>query len=170
MTGKSGNGPHPTGRADAELASSACSLHELDANSRGYLDRVETLELLNLLLEGERAGARGLGAIGQEAPPPYRPLVGDIARDEARYCAMLTGHIERFGGRPSKATGSFYDKLVGTEGFGAQVDLLDRGQGWVVRKLRETLPRIEDNALHRDLKEMLEVHERNIARCAEIPR
>lgn len=170
MKRKQGKASNSAGRTDAEFASSPCSLHELGPASRGLLDRAETLELLNLLLEGERAGARGLGAIGREAPAEHRSLLADIARDEARYCAMLTGHIERLGGKPSKKTGSFYDKLIGTDGLGAQVDLLDRGQGWVVRKLGEILPRIEDTDLHRDLQEMLEVHQRNIASCAEIPR
>ena len=34
--------------------------------------------------------------------------------------------------------------------------------GWVVRKLRELLPRVRDDALHRTLLEMLAAHERNI--------
>jgi Domain of unknown function (DUF6306) len=39
---------------------------------------------------------------------------------------------------------------------------LNRGQAWVVRKLREMLPRVRDNQLHTDLKDMLRSHEVNI--------
>ena len=42
---------------------------------------------------------------------------------------------------------------------------LNRGQGWVVRKLRELLPSVEDANLRDDLVEMLEAHETNIARA-----
>jgi len=46
--------------------------------------------------------------------------------------------------------------------------LLNRGQGWVVRKLKEALPRINDEALHSDLANMLSVHETNIRKCDKI--
>jgi hypothetical protein len=36
----------------------------------------------------------------------------DIARDEARFCAMLTRYITRLGDTPSQATGAFYGKLL----------------------------------------------------------
>ena len=37
----------------------------------------------------------------------------------------------------------------------------------VVRKLKEMLPKVRDNALHRDLSEMLQSHELNIERASE---
>jgi nitronate monooxygenase len=48
----------------------------------------------------------------------------------------------------------------------ARLAFVNRGQDWVVRKLRETLPRIEDSRLTADLGEMLSSHEDNIARVA----
>jgi nitronate monooxygenase len=48
------------------------------------------------------------------------------------------------------------------EDLGARISFLNRGQGWVVRKLREMLPRVRDEALHRDLDEMLRSHVTNI--------
>jgi nitronate monooxygenase len=122
---------------------------------------------LNLLLEGERAGARGLGVMGaRKMEPGLRTTLREIARDEARFCAMLTRQIERLGGTPSRVTGAFYDKLGAEESLPAALHLLDRGQDWVVRKLREVLPKIADTVLHAELEEMLAVHERNIGRCA----
>jgi nitronate monooxygenase len=45
---------------------------------------------------------------------------------------------------------------------------LNHGRGWVVRKLRELLPRVRDNSLHTDLSEMLRSHEANIALATEV--
>jgi nitronate monooxygenase len=45
---------------------------------------------------------------------------------------------------------------------------LNRGQGWVVRKLREMLPKVRDDGLHRELQEMLQAHEVNIARTQAV--
>jgi hypothetical protein len=44
-----------------------------------------------------------------------------------------------------------------------RITFLNRGQGWVVRKLHEMLPRVRDNRLHADLAAMLRSHEANIA-------
>jgi nitronate monooxygenase len=123
------------------------------------------LDLLGQLLEGERAGARGVAIMSRLAKDERsRAALGAIARDEARFCAMLSRHITRLGGEPSAANGAFYDKLLAIEDARQRLDFLDRGQGWVVRTLREALPGIDDAELHADLTDMLETHERNIAR------
>lgn len=106
----------------ADLASPACLMGEADPAYFGYLGRAELLELLNLVLECERAS------------------------DNARFCAMLNGHIRGLLGTPSAATGRFSDTLVAD-------------------KLRAALPKISQAGLHRDLSEMLDVHERNIERA-----
>jgi nitronate monooxygenase len=49
-----------------------------------------------------------------------------------------------------------------------RIIFLNRGQGWVVRKLREILPRIRDNHLQADLNEMLRSHEANIAHATDV--
>ena len=89
----------------------------------------------------------------------------EIATDEARYCAMLTRHIARLGGVASTETGAFLAKIRAAQPGKARLALLNRGQDWVVRRIREDLPLIGDEALRRDLAEMVETHERNIARC-----
>jgi nitronate monooxygenase len=123
------------------------------------------LDLLDQLLEGERAGARGVAIMSRLAKDERsRAVLGAIARDEARFCAMLSRHITRLGGEPSVLTGAFYDKLLAIDDMRQRLDFLDRGQGWVVRKLREALPGIDDSELRDDLADMLESHERNIAR------
>lgn len=150
-----------------DYASPACFLHELDPSYLGYLDRVDTIALLNELLEAERAGARGVAEMSKAAAfAERRDLLATIAQGEARFCAMLTRHLIRLGGSASRATGAFYDKLAAVADPAQRIDLLNRGQGWVARRLRDNLARIGDDALAADLRIMLDDHERNIARCA----
>ena len=149
-------------------ASPPCFMHELDPEYLGYMSASEMIALLNLLLEGERAGPWGVAEmVKQTVGMADGATLRDIAKDEARFCAMLTRHITRLGGTPSVETGAFYQKPIALDTSPERVDLLYRGQTWVVRKLKDTLPKIGDSALHRDLKNMLEVHERNIRQCTE---
>jgi 5-formyltetrahydrofolate cyclo-ligase len=67
------------------------------------------------------------------------------AGDESRFCAMLSSHIKGLLGTPSAATGHFSAKLI--------ADML-----------RAALPKITQAGLHRDLSEMLAVHENNTGR------
>lgn len=143
-------------------ASSPCSMHEFEDYEAGAL-----VALLNDLIEGERAGARGLlemaslpECAGLEA------LLREVAADEARFCAMLTHHVERLGGQPSRAIGAFADKLALREGLHAKMTLLDKGQGVVVTILEEMIQRVSDDDLRSDLTEMRDVHRVNIRRCA----
>ncbi len=150
-------------------ASPACLMGEADPAYFGYLGRTELLDLLNLLLECERAGARGVAALaGRSADPNVRDVLRAIAADEARFCVMLSNHIKGLLGTPSEETGGFYRKLVALDAFDAQMDLLDRGQGWVADKLRASLPKIAQAGLHRDLSEMLAVHHQNIERARHL--
>ena len=152
-------------RDEAGYASPACQLHEADAAYRGYLPRSEVIDLLNRLLEAERAGAGGVAAMAHEATDPALvAALREVAGDEARFCAMLAGHVARLGGTASAATGAFREKLMACDSLAARIALLDRGQGWVVREIEKAQPKIEDAALHADLKAMLATHVRNIAR------
>jgi hypothetical protein len=148
------------------FSSPPCFLHELDPSYLGYADRNEVLSLLNELLEAERAGVKVAVRLSQDASDPsVDAALQAVAVDEARFCAMLCQQIERLGGAPTRKTGDFHDKVMALEGIEARLRLLNRGQGWVVRKLREALPRIADEALRHELQEMLTVHERNIEHC-----
>lgn len=156
-------------RDDVELASPPCLMGEMAGAYFGYLEPSEVLDLLNLLLECERAGAQGVhGLVPKAAGAEAQAALRDIAEDEARFCAMLARHVERLGGTPTRAVGAFLHKLNALPDLDAQLALLDRGQGWVADKLRESLPKIADGALVRDLAEMLSVHERNIERARHL--
>ncbi len=150
-----------TQNEDRSPASSPCYAEEMQREPYG---QAELLQLLNELLESERAGARGLNDLSKRPyPPEMTSLMQSLAQDEGRFCVMLRSHIKRLGGTPSDATGAFYDKLINREGLAAQMSLLDRGQSAVVRMLAEMLPRLRDDALHADLQDMHDVHVDNIA-------
>ena len=149
-------------------ASPPCYQHELEAVPELTAEEIATR--LNVLLEGERAGARGLIDMkGESDDPALVELLDAVARDEARFCAMLGHHLARLGHTPSRKTGVFYEKLKARETLEARIHLLDRGQSAVVRMLDEMLPSIRDADLLTDLTEMREIHVENIRRCAEYP-
>ncbi|WIM12535.1 DUF6306 domain-containing protein [Enhydrobacter sp.] len=123
----------------------------------------EVIDFLNELLEAERAGARvALDTAWEAAEPAMAEIMQGIRRDEARWCAMLLRQIERIGGKPSPRTGPLHDEAMAIEDLRARVVFLNRGQGRVVRKLREMMPRLEDQALYADLAHMLSSHVANI--------
>ena len=156
-------------KAAEEAGSPACSMREAEDAYMGYATRDELSLFLNQLLEAGRAGARvtletardaGSGALAE--------LMLAIQRDEARWCAMLTRQLKALGATPSTQTGAFYGKAMAIADLPERLTFLNRGQGWVVRKLREMLPRVRANALHADLAEMLRSHEANIAKASEV--
>jgi len=151
-----------TNRSDA--GSPACSMHEADDGYMGYATKDELVGFLNELLEAERAGARvTLETARGASAPQIADLMLAIQKDEARWCAMLSRHLKAIGATPSSRTGAFYEKAMAIADLGDRLTFLNRGQGWVVRKLREALPRVRDDGLHRDLADMLQSHEVNIA-------
>lgn len=102
-----------------------------------------------------------------EAASPYRDLMLAVRADEARWCAMLSGQIKRLGGTPSRKTGGFYAKALAISGALDRLAFLNRGQGWIVRKLEALTPRIRDEVLYADLRAILDSHRTNIDRaCA----
>jgi hypothetical protein len=147
-----------------ELASPTYSMPEADDAYMGYAAKAELVAFLNELLEAERAGARVTLKSAREASVgPIAELMQAIQRDEARWCAMLIRHLKALGETPSVKVGAFYDKAMAIADLGERITFLNRGQGWVVRKLREMLARLRDDRLHADLAEMLRSHEENIA-------
>ena len=151
------------------LSSPACSMHEADDAYMGYAAKDELTALLNELLEAERAGARvTLESARAAGSGPIAELMRDIQRDEARWCAMLADHIRALGEPPTPKVGAFFGKAMAIADLGERVIFLNRGQAWVVRKLREMLPRVRGDRLHANLTEMLRSHEANIALAADV--
>lgn len=154
-------------------ASAPCGMSKADPAYMGYLGKDEIVAFLTELLEAERAGAKvALHMVKEAQHEDQQPHVGAalnrVRIDEAHCVSMLAHHLERLGVTPSTVTGAFRDKVLAQPDLSSQVDLLNRGQAWVVRKLREALPRIADDILHRDLQDMLRIHEENIAACERL--
>jgi hypothetical protein len=152
-----------------ELSSPACAMHEADDAYTGYAGKDELIAFLNALLEAERAGARvTLESAHAAGSGPIAELMRAIQHDEAHWCAMLARHIKAMGAIPSPTVGAFHGKAMAIQDLGERIIFLNRGQNWVVRKLREILPRVRDNLLRTDLSEMLRSHEANIALAGEL--
>jgi Domain of unknown function (DUF6306) len=152
-----------------EVSSPACSMHEAEDTYMGFAAKDELIAFLNELLEAERAGARvTLDSARTAGSAAIAEMMAAVQRDEARWCAMLARHVKVLGGQPSAKTGAFYDKAMAVADLGERVAFLNRGQGWVVRKLREMLPRVRDERLHAELADMLRSHEANIALANDV--
>jgi len=147
-------------------SSPVCYASEASDAYMGYADRDEILTALNELLEAERAGARvALDSSKAKEPAGYSELMQDVRGDEAHWCAMLTRHIRRLDGTPSRKTGAFRGKAMAIPEPLDRLSFLNRGQAWVVRKLEKLMPRIRDDALHAELKEMADRHRENIIKA-----
>lgn len=134
-----------------------------DDSRMGFAGKHELVDCLNELLEAERAGARvTLETARATANPAIAELMQHIQRDEARWCAMLLRRIRSLGGIASPRMGAFYAKAMAIDDLAARIVFLNRGQGWVVRKLREIIPRVREVSLHADLNHMLSSHIANI--------
>jgi tellurite resistance-related uncharacterized protein len=129
----------------------------------GFAGKDELLACLNELLEAERAGARVTLETARAArDPAIAELMQHIQHDEARWCAMLLRRIRALDGIASPRMGAFYGKAMAIDDLAARIAFLNRGQGWVVRKLGEIIPRVRDAALLEDLNHMLSSHIANI--------
>jgi hypothetical protein len=133
------------------------------------MSQQEYVELLNTLLEAERAGARLLAAYLDELPPDSEmySLITAVQRDEAENCAVLIKLLKEAGATPSLKTGSFYDKGLQKKDWHERLAFLNKGQSWVQRRLEETLPDLP--AGQKELGEMLDSHIANIAHCTIAP-
>jgi len=148
-----------------EPSSPVCYAHDADPAYMGYATRDELLAFLNEMLEAERAGARvALRSALDAQDEKLRGLLHDLHRDEAHWCALCLKWIGRLGGEASTDIGDFYEKAMAIPALADRAMFINRGQGWVVRKLRDMLPKVRDDTLYADLKAMLVSHEANIER------
>lgn len=146
-----------------QLSSPVCYADEMDAAFMGLAGDEEIVASLNELLEAERAGARvTLRSAAQTQDPELKRLVSAIHRDEVRWCGVLIAAIQSLRATPTTRTGAFHDKAMAIDDLRERMLFLNRGQSWVVRKLRALLPRIRDERICAQLVAMLASHEANI--------
>jgi hypothetical protein len=150
-------------------SSPPCYAHELasDHDRKPPMAVEEIVNLLNMLLEAERAGAKVLAAFLNDYERDTRAWrqLAAVQRDEARNCAVLIDLIRRLKGKPSAATGAFLDKALAVSGRIARLRFLNLGQQWVARKIHEALPRVDQDFALGALFAMQESHLLNIELC-----
>lgn len=126
----------------------------------------ETIERLNELLEAERAGVETMSRlINGATTPEMRKLFEEVRDDEAWSCAGLARAITRLGGALSEKKGDFATKVMAAAALPDRLKLLNRGQGWVEKRLGALLEKELDEESRPFLHEMRIVHLRNIERC-----
>ncbi len=120
--------------------------------------------LLNQLGEAERAGGRVLHELAELAQSlELKELLKKVGHDEGYYAGELAAHVRRLGGQPSNQTGDFVAKVRAVDDFKGKLDLLNRGQRWVIRKIEEQLPALAEARLKAFLTVMAQGHRVNIA-------
>ncbi|HKV55428.1 MAG TPA: DUF6306 domain-containing protein [Candidatus Binataceae bacterium] len=97
-------------------------------------------EILNLLLESERAGVVALDGLGgQVRNEDLKRLLAVSREDEAGSVRGLETLIKGAGGTPSERTGPFAAKVAAAASLRDRLQLLIHGEEWVARKVEEAL-------------------------------
>ena len=124
---------------------------------------IDLESFLNSLAEAERAGGRVLHELTEQAQSlELREMLRKVTHDEGYYAGELAGHVRRLGGTPSTKTGDFVEKVRSVADFKSKLELLNRGQRWVVRKIGEQVATVADQRLQAFLKVMADGHDVNI--------
>lgn len=119
-------------------------------------------KLLQDLLSAERAGAKVAGESLQQCDDAVqRKLLEQIRQGEVDSCRLVLNCLNHLGIEPNRETGAFYGKAMAIESLEERLPFVDKGQQWVIRKLREYLPGCEDAFIRTELEKMLEIHEIN---------
>ncbi len=123
---------------------------------------------LNSLAEAERAGGRVLHELTELAHSlELREMLKKVGHDEGYYAGELASHVRRLGGIPLTKTGDFVEKIRAVGDFRGKLELLNRGQRWVIRKIEENVPTVSDAQLKAFLVVMAEGHRVNIGALEE---
>jgi len=123
----------------------------------------QTQEFLNMLGDAERAGGRVLHELTDQASSlELKEMLKKVAHDEGYYAGELAHQVRRLGGAPSNKTGDFVEKVRAVADFHGKLDLLNRGQRWVIRKINENVGIAGDLELKAFLVVMAKGHEMNI--------
>src|SRR5690606_16553805 len=94
--------------------------------------------------------------------PEIRDFLKRLSHEEAACCVMLARHVAELSGAATPQVGVFHQSAMAITDISVRLSFLNRGQGWIVRRLKEMLPRVRCDALHADLQKMLKTHERHI--------
>jgi hypothetical protein len=117
-------------------------------------------DILNLLLESERAGVVALdGLVRQIKNDKLKHLLTTSREDESSTVRELEDLIRTAGGIPSQRIGPFAAKVAAAGVLSQQLELLIHGEEWMARKVEEALALATGQAAIRDyLQKMARRH------------
>jgi Domain of unknown function (DUF6306) len=142
--------------------------HMLELLGEEELD-VTLIDRLNELLEAERAGVDTLSRLCPQARgPEMQKLFEEVRNDEAWSCAGLVRSIKTMGGTISEKKGDFAEKVMREPTLAARLRFLNRGQGWVVKRLDALLGETLPASVGGFLEEMKTRHITNIEACERL--
>jgi len=121
-------------------------------------------QMLNLLLESERAGVVALEQLAPEVEQEElrRFLLGE-RDEERRNVEGLEALIHAGGATPSSAVGPFAAKVAALGTIRERLSLMSHGQEWVARKVEEALALApEEGPIHEFLRSMGNRHRAEI--------
>ena len=97
-------------------------------------------QILNLLLESERAGVAALDHLLNEITQgELRKLLSTSSEDEATTASHLETLIRSGGATPSSKVGEFAAKVAAAGSLQDRLKLLIHGEEWVARKVEEAI-------------------------------
>ena len=127
------------------------------------------IDRLNELLEAERAGVETLSRLFPEARSAEMHTLFEAVRDdEAWSCAGLVRSIKTLGGTVTEKKGDFAEKVMSEPTLTARLRFLNRGQGWVVKRLDGLLAETLPPSVSEFLGEMKTRHITNIEACERL--
>ncbi len=120
-------------------------------------------QILNLLLESERAGVVALDELAREVEQEELRRFLLVAReDEAQNTARLEELIRAAGGSPSDRTGPFAEKVAALDSLRDRLNLMSRGQEWAARKAEQALAIAPDGPIRDYLEKMANRHRHDV--------
>ncbi len=128
----------------------------------------ERVGRLSELLEAERAGvfaARFL--VENSTDETERRLMEQILDGEKESCRLIGRSIVSEVGNTSGKVGQFYLKVMALDDPVDRLNLLIKGQEWVVKKLDEAVSDWSDPAVLESLNRIRKVHVENIDACKQ---
>ena len=117
-------------------------------------------EILNLLLESERAGVAALDALSAEVGPgELHQLLLTSRQDEMADAIGLEKLIGSSGVIPSQKVGTFAAKVAALGTLKERLQLLIHGEEWVARKIEEAIALAPpEGVVHEYLQKMARRH------------
>lgn len=132
----------------------------------GPLSDSELDELINLLIETIRAGAKVAAVFACRAScQDKRGMYLDIQADASKAIQQLSRVLKARGVEPSDATNGFFDRAMELPERSDRVAFFVRGQAWLLATLHEALPHLPDPEIATVFRECAEQVERNRAQA-----